>query len=144
MADRAVMPPPVDVPADPDLAEEPARTIGSIFADKVMIRTAVAALAGIVSFSFKLAIDDTMIDNITTFITFVAFAGAALFAQLDARNRAKAQAEETRDAVYAPATVEAREKAIIETTGRVIPGGPNPQVFGRTGPVNRERHARRR
>jgi hypothetical protein len=97
--------PVVVVPANEAMAEEPAATIGGIFADKVMMRTFISALAGVIAMTFKVAVDDTTIDNITTIVTFGSFLLAAAFAQFDARKRALAQAAATRESVYAPATV---------------------------------------
>lgn len=99
--------PVVVVPMDEEMAKEPALTIGQIFADKVMVKTLVSALAGIVSLGFKVAVDDATVDNITTVVTLGSMVLAAFFAQWDARKRAQDQAAKTREAVYAPATVSA-------------------------------------
>lgn len=97
--------PAVVVPMNDAMASEPARTIGQMFADKVMVKTLVAAIIGIVALAFKVTVDDAMVDNITTVITLGSIVLSGVFAQYDAKKRAVAQAEQTRDAVYSPNTV---------------------------------------
>lgn len=87
------------------MAHEPALTIGDMFKDKAMVKTIVAAVAGLVAAAFKVGVDDAMLDNVVTIIMFGAMALTPVFAQMEARKRSEEQAKATRDAVYAPATV---------------------------------------
>ena len=99
-----------------ELDTEPARMIGDIFADKAMVKTWVTAAVGIISLTLRVTADDQVIEDVTTLVTMLATVGTVLMAQYEQKQRAKAQAEETRAHVYAPATVE----KIIETHGKVI------------------------
>lgn len=103
--DAPVQGPQIAVPVDPVMAQEPAREIGDIFANKALVQPAIAAVVGVVAMTFKIAVDDALVDNLTTIVTFAAFVWAALAGQQEARDRAIAQAEQTRDVVYAPSTV---------------------------------------
>jgi hypothetical protein len=98
-------PPAVVVPMNDAMAEEPARTIGQMFADKKLVSTFVSAVVGIISLTFGLVIDVQIVDYTTTVVTLAAMAATAWTAQRAASRRAINQAETTRAAVYAPATV---------------------------------------
>lgn len=85
---------------------EPARQIGEIFANKVMIQPIVAAVVALLAQAFSFTVDNTVVDNITLVVTFTAMIYAAWSANREQSQKARAQAEETRNAVYAPATVQ--------------------------------------
>lgn len=97
--------PVIDVPVNPKLATEPARTIGDLFADKTMIRPFIAAVIAIVAVTTGWVAADEVIDNLTTIVTTIAVVYGVWAAQRDASSRAREQAEMTRDVVYAPTTV---------------------------------------
>lgn len=103
---------------------EPARAIGEIFANKAMLRTYVAAFVAIVSGALSVTISDAMIDSITLVAMFAAMAWGPIAAQLDHRKIAKAQAEETRDAVYSPATVKEIAREAAATRSPDVPEPP--------------------
>src|SRR5690606_12861569 len=85
---------------------EPARTIADHFADQTMMRTLVAAVIAVCAKIFGWVADDDLIEDITTLIPVVSVLYAAWSAQRDAAKRAVDQGEMSRDAVFAPATVE--------------------------------------
>ena len=97
--------PTVIVPMNEQMAAEPARTIGQMFADKKLVSTFVSAVIGIISLTFGLVVDVQVVDYITTVVTLVAMAATAWTAQRANSKRATEQAEKTREAVYAPDTV---------------------------------------
>jgi hypothetical protein len=136
MADNLSNVPTVPIPADTDMALEPAMTIGSIFANKAMLQPVIAAGVAIISTTFKLTADDpsTLVDQITTIVMFLSMFWTAASAQWEARKRAFAQAETTREVVYAPQTVhtlveEAATAAVLEAPK------PTQTVAGLTRPV---------
>lgn len=94
------------VPEDADMAEEPATTIGELFADKQMVKTLVTALVGLVSIVFRVSTDDATIENVTTVVTFGAIIVTGFFAQYEKRQFSRGQARATRSAVYSPKAVE--------------------------------------
>lgn len=102
----------------PDFDNEPALTIGDIFADKAMIKTYVTAILGILATGTRFVADDALIDNIAIVVQLVAVIVTPFVAQYENGERAKAQAEVTREAVFAPATV-AEIEAEAETITRV-------------------------
>lgn len=95
---------------DPELAHEldtePAETIGSIWADKAMIKTYVTAALSLAAFALNFVVPDGQIDNIVTLLSGLGLLVTAGMAQWEARQRAIAQGKETREHVYAPATVQ--------------------------------------
>lgn len=97
--------PQIEVPTDHTMATEPARTIGQLIADKTMIRPLIAAGVAIAAQVFRFAVDDQLVENITTIVTTVAVLYAAWAAQQEATARARQQADMTRDAVWSPASV---------------------------------------
>lgn len=111
----------VAVPEDENMAGEPAVTIGEIFQDKTMIKTYVAAALSLLAYVTGWVADGEVIENVTTLISGAGLLVTALMAQYEARQRARAQAAKTRDAVYSPATA-----AAIATASKadVVPGDP--------------------
>lgn len=97
--------PHVPVPANTDMAEEPAMTIGDIFANKTLIQPMIAAAVALVSGITGYVAEDDLVSNITTLIAGLAILWTAVSAQMTAANRAREQARVTREAVYAPQTV---------------------------------------
>lgn len=97
--------PHVPVPGNTDMAEEPAMTIGDIFANKTMIQPAIAALVAVISGLTGWIVADDVVSNLTYLVTFGAVIWTAVSAQATARRRAFDQARVTREAVYAPQTV---------------------------------------
>jgi hypothetical protein len=99
---------PIVLPDEPGMATEPAVTIGEVFANKAVIQPAIAAVVSIAAGIFKFTADTSdLVDQLTTLVLFLGIVWGALSAQWEARRRAKEQALVTREAVYAPATVEA-------------------------------------
>ena len=76
-----------------ELDTEPALTIGAIFADKKMLKTYVAAGASLVALGFKIVIDDAQVDNIVTILSGLGMLVTAIMAQVEASQRATAQAK---------------------------------------------------
>lgn len=103
---------------------EPALTIGEVFASKQLLRTYVAAAVAIIAGVFNMTIGDAMIDNITTIIMFAAMIYAPIAAKREQANLAKEQAVETREAVYAPATVKEIAREAAETGDATVPAPP--------------------
>lgn len=103
--DAPVQGPTIPVPTNDAMALEPAKTIGNMMADKAMIRPLIAAGVAIVAQAFRLTLDDALVDNITTIVTTLSVLYAAWSAQHEAAARAREQAEKTRAAVWAPASV---------------------------------------
>lgn len=101
------------MPNTPNYEREPALTIGEIFANKTLIRPAIAAAVAIIAGLFSLTVADSMVDNITTVIMFAAMIYTPFAAKREQANLAKEQAKETREKVFAPSTVKeiARESA---------------------------------
>lgn len=141
--DAPVQGPRVEVPVDPDLATEPARTIADLFADRAMVRPLIAAVVAVVAAMTGWVAEGAVIENLTTIVTTVAIFYAAWSAQVDASRRAIEQGEETRRVAYAPATVERavteaafagtwdveevpeEEWGVNQTTGKPAPDGPS-------------------
>lgn len=96
----------VTVPDDPAMALEPSTTIGSIFADKAMLKTIIVALLGVVA-SFGVTVADGVADNVVTLVWALSTIITAAVAQQEASNRAKAQGQATRAAVYSPVSAAA-------------------------------------
>ena len=96
---------PNQLPTTGPMATEPARTIAQTFADKVLIKTAVAAIVALASAVLKFTVADDLVENITTIIMFAAIVITPLLANKEQGDLAKKQGEDTRAAVYAPATV---------------------------------------
>ena len=107
-----------------DKYTEPARTIGETFASKAMLRTYVSATVAVVAGALNKTVSDAMVDNITLIVMFLAMATTAIIAKLEQRKLAKAQAEETRDAVYSPATVDKLVEKAAETQQPDVPPPP--------------------
>ena len=103
----------------PDFEREPALTIGNIFANKAMIKTYVAAILGIVATGTRFVADDALIENIATVVQLAAVILTPFVAQYENGERAEQQAKATREAVYAPETVQ----AIVEEVEaeRIVP-----------------------
>lgn len=101
------------MPNTPNYEREPALTIGEIFANKTLIRPAIAAAVAIAAGLFNLTIGNETVDNLTTVVMFAAMLYAPIAANREQKNLATEQAKETREKVYAPATVKriARESA---------------------------------
>jgi uncharacterized membrane protein (DUF4010 family) len=97
--------PDIRVPADPDMAEEPALTIGELFANKAMVQPVVAAALAVMASITGWVADDEVVTNVTTLVTFAAIVWGVISAQITASRRAMQQAKQTREAVYAPETV---------------------------------------
>lgn len=93
-------------PVSEEMATEPARKIGEYFADKMMVKTIVSAVFGIAAGLMSFTVDDNMINNVVTIVMFVALLLTPVFAKTEQSALAKGQAEDTRNAVYAPATVQ--------------------------------------
>lgn len=93
-----------DTPTTQDMEKEPALTIGEIFANKTLIRTAIASAVAIVAGLFKITVADGVVDDITTLVMFVAMFYAPIAAKREQAQLAKEQAAETRSAVFSPAT----------------------------------------
>lgn len=116
--------PVVSVPVERDLANEPAVTIGGMFADKVMVKTIVTAAVGVISLGAKFVVTDQQIEDIATIVTFIATIATMFMAQYEARQRAHAQASKTREAVYAPTTVAAIATQAVEAGNAEIVNVP--------------------
>ncbi len=101
------------MPNTPNYEREPALTIGEIFANKTLIRPAIAAAVAIIAGLFNLAVGDSTVDNITTVVMFAAMLYAPIAANREQKDLATEQAKETREKVFAPSTVKeiARESA---------------------------------
>lgn len=117
---------PNELPLVGPMATEPALTIGEEFANKTMMRPYVAAAVAIVMQITNATIDDAMVDNITLLITLLAALYAAWEANRKKSELAKQQAEKTRAAVYAPATV--AEIANEQYSAGLPPVEPQPEV----------------
>lgn len=108
----------------PDMAQEPALTLGELFASKAMIKTYVAAILGLVATVLKFAVTDQMVDDIATVVQLVAIVAAPVMAQLENKQRALKQGEVTREAVYAPATVQRLVETAAATGDPTVPPPP--------------------
>ena len=100
-----------------DMIHEPARTIGSKFADAQYVKTlitAIVAVIGAIAPQLITSLNDTVQNSITTII--VALAG--IYLTTTAKQVPIRQAEETRDAVYSPASVQSIGTKAAKT-GRV-------------------------
>lgn len=102
------------MPNTPNMEREPALTIGEVFASKQMLRTYVASAVALIAAGFNLTVGDATVDNITTIIMFAAMVYAPIAAKREQAKLAEEQAAETRESVFAPATVKeiAREAAV--------------------------------
>lgn len=91
-------------PVNDQMAAEPARTIGQQFANATFVKAvilAVFAIAGSIAPHLVPQLNEQMATSITTVVVAV----AGLLVAQQARAVPRAQAEVTRDAVYAPKTV---------------------------------------
>lgn len=93
-----------NTPTTQDMEREPARTIGEIFASKKLIQPVIAAAVAIVTGLLKVTIADGLVEDLTTLVMFGAMFYAPIAANREQANLAKEQADETRSAVYSPAT----------------------------------------
>jgi len=107
----------------PNMATEPALTIGKLIADKAMLKTFISAIVALVATGFRFTADDAMVDNIATVVQLVALIVTPFIAQHENRQRATEQAKATRSAVFAPATTEALVKQAAATG---VPDVPPP------------------
>lgn len=106
MAEDVSQPPTTkDAATDVDFANEPARSIGAIFADKKLIRTTVAAGVALVAGLLNQTVGDDVVEQITTIVLFLAILWMPIQAQREKAAQNHKQATVTREAVYAPATV---------------------------------------
>lgn len=96
--------PKVLVPANDKMAQEPARTIGEQFANSAYVKGLVLAAFAIVG-AIAPHLVPQLTDSLATSISTIVVAIVTVIAAQQARATPKAQAEETRAAVYAPATV---------------------------------------
>lgn len=112
------------MPNTPNMEREPARTIGEIFADKVLLKPVIASMVALVAGAFNLTVEVAVVDNLTTVVVFLAVVYGALGAQLDQKRLALEQAEETREAVYAPSTVKEIAASAAVTGDATIPAPP--------------------
>ena len=112
------------MPNTPNMEREPAITIGEVFASKQMLRTYVAAAVAIIAAGFNLTVGDATVDNITTIIMFAAMVYAPIAAKREQAKLAEDQAAETRDAVFAPATVKRIVREAAATGDATIPEPP--------------------
>jgi len=96
--------PNVPVPANTDLAYEPALTIGELFANKATLKALIVAVVGALV-AIGVNVPDGLADNVVTILNIVVPIVVALYGGAQLRAQAKAQAAKTREAVYAPATV---------------------------------------
>ena len=106
------------------MEREPALTIGEIFANKTLIRTVIASAVAIVAGLFKITVADGVVDDITTLVMFAAMFYAPFAAKREQAQLAKEQASETREAVYAPATVKEIAAKAAVTHDPTIPAPP--------------------
>jgi hypothetical protein len=119
--------PEILVPADPQMATEPAVTIGRQFADQTRVKALVLAaftLIGLVAPHLVPELDDTLANAISTLVVLVA---SVIMAQ-QASAVPKAQAAVTREAVVSPATAaqavtDARQEAGETTEAVVVDAG---------------------
>ena len=119
------------MPNTPNMDREPALTIGEIFSKKKLIQPAIAAAVAIIAGIFNLAIGDAMVDNLTTVVMFAAMIWAALGANREQKQLATKQAEETREAVYAPATTKRLVQEASVTGDATIPKPPGSDKSGK-------------
>jgi uncharacterized membrane protein len=91
-------------PVNDQMAAEPARTIGKQFADATFVKALILAAFAIVG-SIAPHLVPQLNEQLATSITAVVVAVAGLLVAQQARAVPRAQAEVTRDAVYAPKTV---------------------------------------
>lgn len=103
-----------------DMEKEPARTIGEIFAKKTLIQPVIAAAVAVVAGVMNLTIGDGVVDNITTLVMFAAMLWAPISANREQAKIAQEQAEETRSAVYSPATTKRLVNRAVRT-GQPVP-----------------------
>lgn len=96
--------PTIPIPADTDMALEPSRTIGDLFANKAQLRAAiVAVMALVVMFGINIPADFS--DNLTNSLNVIVPLSLLVYSGYKSKTQAIAQARETRAAVYAPSTV---------------------------------------
>ena len=112
------------MPNTPNMEREPALTIGDIFAKKILIQPVIAAAVAIIAGALNLTVGDAMVDNLTTVVMFAAMIWAALGANREQKQLATKQAEETRVAVYAPATTKRLVREAAQTGDASIPDPP--------------------
>src|SRR5690554_742001 len=118
-----------NTPTIQDMQKEPALTIGEIFANKTLIKPAIAAVVAIIAGLFNLTLGDGTVDNITTVIMFAAMVYAPIAANREQAQLATDQAKETRSAVYSPATT----KRLVDRAART--SQPVPVMDGKRPPT---------
>jgi hypothetical protein len=133
MADGRVV-----VPESRAMATEPALTIAGVFADKAMIKTYVSAALGVLALTTGWVADDDTIENVSQLVGLLGLIFASIMAEVEKRSIAKQQGAATREAVYAPATVEAianRQYAAGMPPTEAQPDIPPPGEVNEAGPV---------
>jgi hypothetical protein len=108
--------PVIGMPVDPRYAAEPARAIGELFSNKVMVRPVVTAAVALVAKLIGGTADDETVRLVTDLVTALAILATVVMAHLDLKDRAHHQAELTRDAVYSP-------DSVLELTARAAAAG---------------------
>lgn len=96
--------PTVVVPMNEQMAQEPARAIGEQFANSAYVKGLVLAAFAIVG-AIAPHLVPQLTDSLATSISTIVVAIVTVVAAQQARATPKQQAEKTREAVYAPATV---------------------------------------
>jgi hypothetical protein len=118
--------PEILVPANEQMATEPAVTIGKQFADAAQVKALVLAaftIIGVVAPHLVPTLDDTLATSISTIVAAV----AGLIVAQQAKAVPTAQAAATREAVFAPATVAgmvAESQGGAETVEAVVVPAP--------------------
>lgn len=121
----------INLPDDRDLAYEPARSIADMFADAKLVKTVIAALAGVLAALLKVTIDVEIVDQLTTIVLFIAPMITYLVANHEQSTLARKQGEKTRDVVYAPATVKRLVDRAVRTgyQAGTPPTAPEPEII---------------
>ena len=94
----------IPIPTNPDMAEEPALTIGELFRDKAQLNAAIVASVVIIAM-FGINVPADLSDKLTNALNVLVPLIAVIYGGFAAKKQAVTQAEATRKRVYAPATV---------------------------------------
>lgn len=96
--------PAVLVPADPKMATEPAREVGKQFAGLATVKMFIGALIVLLA-TLGVVLPEGTPQALEDVITYGSPLAVAVYGWWQLRRQAKDQAEKTREAVFAPATV---------------------------------------
>lgn len=105
------------------MATEPARTIGSAFADAATVKAFIGAVVAILVI-LGVQVAPGIEDQIVTIITVLVPVIAGFAARQTMANQATAQAERTREVVYSPASTARIAKEAAATGDTSVPPPP--------------------